>query len=111
VLFAEDARDFRELVRDGLQDRGFAVTAVEDGVRAVEAFRWSTFDLVLTDLAMPDMSGWDVVRAVRSRWPHVRVGLVTGTPQYLEEQQEVVDVLVLKPVVLDTLRRAIAGLT
>jgi CheY-like chemotaxis protein len=65
-------------------------------------------DLVLTDLAMPDVNGWDVVRAVRARWPTLPVGLVTGTPDHLGERREPVDVLIGKPVTLDDLRRAMA---
>ena len=64
-------------------------------------------DLVLTDLAMPEMSGWEVVRAVRSRWPGVHVGLVTGTPEHLAEQREPVDTLITKPVTLAGLREAL----
>ncbi len=87
VLFAEDARDFRELVRDALQGRGFAVTAVEDGVRAVEAFRWSTFDVVLTDLAMPGLNGLQVAKACKRHRPGVKVVVLTGWDLLLEDAE------------------------
>jgi DNA-binding LytR/AlgR family response regulator len=36
---------------------------------------------VLTDLGMPDMTGWEVARVVRDRWPRITVGLITGWGQ------------------------------
>lgn len=45
-------------------------------------------DLVLTDFQMPGMNGVDVAKTVRTRWPHVRVGLITGAPELLPEQRD-----------------------
>jgi CheY-like chemotaxis protein len=36
------------------------------------------FDLVFTDLSMPEMDGWEVAREIRRRWPNMRIVLVTG---------------------------------
>jgi DNA-binding response OmpR family regulator len=72
-------------------------------------WRGETADLVLTDLAMPEMTGWEVVQAVRSRWPTVRVGLMSGWLLSLQEQREPVDVLLTKPMTLEQLRGALAG--
>lgn len=106
MLFAEDARDFRELVRDELQDRGFAVTAVEDGVRAVEAFRWSTFDVVLTDLAMPGLNGLQVAKACKRHRPGVKVVVLTGWDLLLEDADGV-DMVIAKPVQIHVLTAAL----
>jgi len=106
VLFAEDARDFRELVRDALQGRGFAVTAVEDGVRAVEAFRWSTFDVVLTDLAMPGLNGLQVAKACKRHRPGVKVVVLTGWDLLLEDADGV-DMVIAKPVQIPVLTAAL----
>ncbi len=59
---------------------------------------------------MPGMSGWEVLQAVKARWPHVPVGLITGTPELLQEQREAVDVVIRKPVRLDVLRETIGRL-
>jgi len=110
VLFAEDARDFRELVRDALQGRGFAVTAVEDGVRAVEAFRWSTFDVVLTDLAMPGLNGLQVAKACKRHRPGVKVVVLTGWDLLLEDAECIdhgVDMVIAKPVQIHVLTAAL----
>ena len=111
ILLIDDDAAVLEVVSLMLATDGHDVSTASSGPAGIARLdAGPPVDLVLTDLAMPDMSGWDVVRAVRRRWPDVRVGLVTGTPQYLEEQQEAVHLLVLKPVDLDTLRRAIATL-
>jgi CheY-like chemotaxis protein len=67
-------------------------------------------DLVLTDLTMPDTGGWEVARAVRARWPAIRIGLITGTPQQRPPSAGLVDVVIAKPVTLETLRRALDSL-
>ena len=78
-----------------------------DGLALLSA--GESVDLVLSDLAMPEMSGWDVVRAVQAGWPALPVGIVTGTPDHLGNERESVDVLIAKPVTLDALRRAMAA--
>src|SRR5262249_62137060 len=99
--------------RAGLQDRGFAVTAVEDGVRAVEAFRWSTFDLVLTDLAMPGLKGLQVAKACKQHRPGVKVVVLTGWDLLLEDAECVdhgVDMVIAKPVQIHVLTAALRQL-
>ena len=62
--------------------------------------------LVLTDLKMPDTTGWDVVKTVKAKWPHLR-GILTGTPELLREEREPVDLVIEKPVRLEALREAL----
>ena len=110
VLLAEDARDFRELLRDELRDRGFVVTAVEDGLRAVEAFRWRPFDIVLTDLAMPGLNGLQVAKACKQHKPGVKVIVLTGWDLLLEDEECIdhgVDMVIAKPVQIHVLAAAL----
>lgn len=109
ILVVEDNEAVREVVALMLMSGGHAVataTGGRDALARLEA--GEAVDLVLTDLAMPEMSGWEVVQAVRSRWPTVRVGLITGAPLSLQEQREPVDVLITKPATLEQLRGVIA---
>ena len=64
-------------------------------------------DLVLTDFDLPDINGLEVVHSVRSRWPRVRVGIMTGMFDELPKRHEPIDVLLRKPVNLYELREAI----
>ena len=68
-------------------------------------------DLVLTDLGMLGMNGWDVVRAVRSAYPATVVGVITGWNEGVEPKAPApvqVDLIVRKPVTLEMLRDAVA---
>jgi len=97
-----------EVVSLMLASEGHAVLAAGSGREGLARLEsGEAVDLVLTDLAMPHMTGWDVVRAVKTSWPATPVGLITGTPEHLAEQREVVDALIMKPLTLESLRQGI----
>ena len=73
VLLAEDTSFFRQLVRGYLESGGFEVVAVEDGALALAAFNEETFDMVVSDLEMPVMNGWDFMKNVRNGRHNQRV--------------------------------------
>jgi DNA-binding response OmpR family regulator len=63
VLIVEDEPRVASFLAKGLSDRGHAITCVGTGRDAVHAVRTSAPDLVLLDIGLPDMQGWDVLRA------------------------------------------------
>jgi len=65
ILIAEDDQDIRELVVLTLQFHGFDVVAAEDGAIAVERAKAESFDLILLDVRMPRMTGYDVCRRLK----------------------------------------------
>ena len=65
ILLADDNRDMREYVQR-LLSRKFSVTAVADGQEALASARENPPDLVLTDVMMPRMNGFELLRALRS---------------------------------------------
>jgi CheY-like chemotaxis protein len=106
ILLIDDDEAVLEVVSLMLAVEGHTVATAGSGPAGLARLeKGDSVDLVLTDLAMPEMSGWDVVRAVRDGWPTVPVGVVTGTPDHLAEQREEIDVLIMKPVTLDALRQ------
>ena len=79
VLVADDDADIRELVEFKLSQAGYAVVAVPDGLAAWEAFEAETPALVLLDVMMPGMSGFDVLRRIReSEAPRVPVIMLSA---------------------------------
>ena len=66
VLVAEDTATGREVVRQHLEGNGFEVVFAEDGVVAVETARQGGFDVILMDLRMPRMDGFEAIRLIRS---------------------------------------------
>jgi len=67
IVLVDDLAYVREPIAEVLREAGFEVIAVENGPSALAELAQGTVDLLLTDLYMPDMSGWDLARAVRAR--------------------------------------------
>jgi DNA-binding response OmpR family regulator len=67
ILLAEDNTNLREVMTDYLTDRGFSVCACADGQSAWETFCEGEFQLVILDVMMPKMDGFEVCRRIRSR--------------------------------------------
>lgn len=81
ILVVEDHDDGREFLRRILQADGHRVDAVGTCADAREKLASSAatpYDLMLTDVGLPDGSGWDLVQHVRRHAPTVRVGVLTG---------------------------------
>ena len=65
ILLAEDNPVNQKVVSIMLQQRGHEVTVVDDGTKAVEACRRNRFDLVLMDIQMPEMDGFEALASIR----------------------------------------------
>ena len=65
ILLVEDDPSIREVTAMGLGAAGFAVTTAADGVEALERFRSDPFDLVLLDIMLPRLDGYEVCRQIR----------------------------------------------
>ena len=78
ILVVDDEAPVRETLAAMLEAIDHKVTQADGGQQALEKLRGGTFDLVCTDLAMPEMDGWETARAIRKHWPGVKIILVTG---------------------------------
>ena len=112
VLLVDDEPEVRSALADMLATSGHTTFQAAGGR---EALAWleagQPVDLVLTDLGMPGMTGADVARAVRGRWPHLRLGLMTGwdeTEGLVGETSGLVDFVIAKPFKLQALLDAYA---
>jgi DNA-binding response OmpR family regulator len=111
VLVIDDDAQVRNLLCEYLEMLGFRVQPASGGVEGLALFVEQSYDLVITDLMMPDMTGWDVSRAIRARGATVPVILVTGSVDNLEARhvREAGLTVVPKPFTLQDLRAAIAA--
>jgi len=65
ILIAEDDKDIRDLIVLTLEFSGFDVVPVEDGKAAVERAQQDTFDIILMDVRMPRMTGYEACRRLK----------------------------------------------
>ncbi len=65
ILAVDDSRTMLRMVSDTLSNAGFDTTCAADGQQALDAFRKTPFDLVITDLNLPVMDGYDLISHVR----------------------------------------------
>ena len=101
LLFIEDDRDIRAALRLALEDEGYKVLESPDGQSGLKSFASETVDLVLLDLRLPDMSGFDVCRELRSKSlvPIIMVTAQTDTHDLVAGLEAGADDYVTKPVV------------
>jgi PAS domain S-box-containing protein len=82
ILLVEDNVDGREFMLELLETEGHVVDCVATAREALAHLSnnvaTAPYDLLLTDIGLPDGSGWDLVATTRERWPNVRIGVVTG---------------------------------
>jgi CheY-like chemotaxis protein len=80
----EDNVEIRRSLADLLRESGCRVIEASDGLAALAQIQVERVDLVLTDLAMPGVSGWEVARACLDRQPDAPIGLITGFGDQLD---------------------------
>lgn len=81
VLVVEDGPEIRDLLDLTLRGAGHHVDSVSNGQDALTLLTAHSYDVVLSDLRMPGMSGEDLYRLIEHAWPHLasRVAFVTGS--------------------------------
>ncbi|MCD8366022.1 MAG: response regulator transcription factor [Clostridiales bacterium] len=78
ILIAEDDRELRQLFRRVLTRNGYQVRGVSDGKEALEAMEQEYVDLIISDIMMPVMDGYELVRSLRDSGSQVPVLMITA---------------------------------
>ena len=114
ILLVDDEPDVRLALAEMLASEGHTVTPAGSGDEALRRLDSdSSIELVLTDLVMPVMTGWEIAAAVKSRRPTLPVGVITGwgdLPETVAGPRASVDFIIAKPINLDELSDAVARL-
>ena len=111
VLVVDDEEFVRETLAEMLADLDHKVVTAVGGRDALEKVNNDDFDLVFTDLAMPEMDGWETARAIRKQKPKLPVVLVTGygaTAQAPSGEMDLVAGIIGKPFDFDQVTGTIA---
>jgi CheY-like chemotaxis protein len=100
-----------------LQGHGYQVTGAESGTRGLELLKTAAFDLVITDIWMPGLSGIDVIREAKLRSPRTRFLAITGgdpnsngSRDALRQQDFGADQVLLKPFEKEELLNVVSSL-
>lgn len=101
VLVVEDHDEGREFLRQLLRADGHEVVTVptyDEAMTLLDTAAPLPFDVLVTDIGLPDGSGWDLVTFARKQWPQLRIGVVTGwEPTVVGDDPTGADFLLRKP--------------
>lgn len=78
ILLVDDEEPVRELVKLALERAGHSVHSVGDGPAASKSLVGSAYDVLITDLLMPDHDGIELIRDVRRRYPALKIIAISG---------------------------------
>jgi DNA-binding NtrC family response regulator len=80
ILVADDEREVRILLYEVLSRNGYDVVVAENGLMAIDIIRHSHFDLVITDIRMPEFDGLELLQEIKKHDPSLAVIIITGHP-------------------------------
>jgi Response regulator containing CheY-like receiver, AAA-type ATPase, and DNA-binding domains len=78
ILVVDDEEELRDIVGRVLRDAGHRVTTAADGKEAIVTMANEEFDLVLTDVIMPEKDGMQVISEARRKYPRVKIVAMSG---------------------------------
>jgi len=112
VLLVDDDQRLLTVLSDMLRSGGHAVTTAASGPEALSLFDPASHDVVITDLGMPKMNGWEVAERIKTAAPATRVFLLTGWGEGVTagEASRFVDQVIAKPISADALLGELASL-
>ena len=87
ILIAEDDRELRQLFEHVLYKSGYLVTGVSNGREALQALDESYYDLIISDIMMPEMNGYALVQSLREAGHHLPVLMITAKTAFDDMRQ------------------------
>ncbi len=100
ILIIEDDADLREILADFLRLKGkYEVETAEDGLKGLKLLKSSKFDLVITDITMPYVSGIGILTIIKRDYPKIPVIAITGYGEEVKSlaQEKEADAILSKP--------------
>ena len=110
VLVVDDDPFMTEILRLYLLRAGHETDTAENGLAALRLLESAPYDVVITDAVMPEMSGFELCEAIRTRYPHIRIIGMTGHVNVSEFEKSGAHLFFRKPVPFQDLLRAMQRL-
>ena len=108
ILVVDDEPDITTSIRNGLQRKGFEVDTYNDPTDALSNFKPDTYDLLLIDIRMPKMNGFELYREVKKKSNGVKICFFTAFEVYYDEFRKMfpnleVKCFIRKPITINDL--------
>ena len=108
ILVVDDEPDITTSIKNGLQRKGFEVDIYNDPTDALSNFKPDTYDLLLIDIRMPKMNGFELYREVKKKSSNVRICFFTAFEVYYDEFRKMfpnleVKCFIRKPITINDL--------
>jgi CheY-like chemotaxis protein len=113
IVIVDDDSDTLKSMQAILEPLGYAVSVAGSGREAIRLLRSESFDLVITDIVMPDVDGYELISTLRQRFPKIRSIAITGGETSWSNTYLLIargfgaDVILQKPITRDHLVTAI----
>ncbi|MCZ6513598.1 MAG: response regulator, partial [Nitrospinae bacterium] len=78
ILIVDDEPEMRIAITEALKREGYQTEAAENGPDALFRLEGEAYDLVISDVKMPKMSGQDLLREIKNQWPNTQVIMMTA---------------------------------
>jgi DNA-binding response OmpR family regulator len=105
-LLVDDDHDNSSIFKIGLQDAGFEVDAYNDSKLALSSFKPDHYDLLILDIKMPKMDGYELYDKIRKKDNKVKICFLTASEKYKEEHRPSFlssSSFLIKPITIDNL--------
>lgn len=109
VLIADDDAGLREILKIFMTRMDYDTDSAENGLKALDLLDKVSYDVIITDGDMPEMTGYELCRAVRERFPHIFIVGLTGSSKLQEFEEAGAHAYYYKPVQFHELQKAIEG--
>jgi DNA-binding response OmpR family regulator len=106
ILLVDDEYDNSLIFKIGLQDAGFEVDAYNDSEMALSAFKPSHYDLIILDIKMPKMDGYELYEKIKKIDDKIKVCFLTASEKYKEKNRPSFlsdGSFLIKPITIDDL--------
>jgi PAS domain S-box-containing protein len=110
ILVIDDEDVIRDFLAEMFVSAGYEADAAATGPEGIALFEKNHYDLVFSDLGLPEMSGWDIAKAIRARKPSVPIVLLSGWGIQLDDvriQECGIDLVLSKPCRMEELLSAV----
>lgn len=88
ILVVDDCKSIRDVITFMLKEAGFAVKQAVNGLEGLSMANSERFDAVLTDINMPDMNGYELIKSLRGKPAYRHTPILTITTEFTEESKQ-----------------------